>query len=196
MMRFFSAGFGGLGGVGRCGLSLACAIGAACAIGGLGACAQSSGGPADGQSTVELPVQTPPPGNGSGAQNPTGGATPPGQVTPNTQPPGQQGDPALVGTWKSASCGDRTYERTLTFGADGTFQASDRISPCPPRAQCVWSGIVDRNGSYVRSGNTITLRVEGTPGKQGKPLPETLTVDPTTSAPTEQGSSGPCVYTR
>ena len=196
MMRSSSTGFSGLGGVVRRGLSLACTIGAAGMIAGLGACAQSSGGPSDGQSTVEVPPQTTPPGNPPGAQNPPGGATPPaGMTPPNTQPPGQ-GDPALVGTWKSASCGDRGYERTITFGVDGTFQAADRVSPCPPKVQCVWSGIVNRNGSYARSGNTVTLRVEGTPGKQGKPVPETLTLDPTTSAPAEQGSGGLCVYTR
>lgn len=116
------------------------------------------------------------------------------QPTPTQQPPA--GDASLAGTWSSASCGDRKYERILTIGADGTFSSKDMVSPCPPDAKCIWSGIVDRKGRYTRSGDSLTLTVEGPAGDKGKPLPPTLTIDKATGAPAEQAGGATCVYTK
>lgn len=125
--------------------------------------------------------------------------TEPGPTSPPPQPTTQTppaGDASLAGTWVSPSCGDRKYERILTLGADGTFQAKDMVSPCPPNVQCIWSGIVDRKGRYTRSGDTLTLAVEGPAGDRAKPLPATLTIDKATGAPAEQAGGATCVYTK
>ncbi|MCK6570521.1 hypothetical protein L6V77_05335, partial [Myxococcota bacterium] len=36
----------------------------------------------------------------------------------------------------------------LTLSADGTWQGQDRVSPCPPDATCMWSGIVEHRGTW------------------------------------------------
>lgn len=89
--------------------------------------------------------------------------------------------PALEGKWESPSCGSRKYPRVITFDKTGTFHADDLISPCPPNVDCVWSGIVSRQGKYAVSGTTITLTVEGpaTSGPGALPFPATLDLAPT-----------------
>jgi len=83
--------------------------------------------------------------------------------------------PDLSGTWSSASCGKRSYERVITVTNDGKFVADDRVSPCPPGTQCVWSGIVHRKGSYERVALTLALFPDEVEGKQaGEPFPSTL----------------------
>lgn len=102
---------------------------------------------------------------------------------------------SVVGAWVSPSCGDRAYPRHIELVSDGTFHADDLISPCPPKVVCVWSGIVHRKGTYTVAGDKITLTVEGSPGAQGKPLPDTLGIDPATSAPFEPADGSPaCMY--
>lgn len=103
--------------------------------------------------------------------------------------------PSILGAWVSPSCGERTYPRHIEFASDGTFHSEDLVSPCPPNVVCVWSGIVHRKGTYTLAAGKITLTVEGAPGAQGKPLPDTLGVDPTTSAPFEPANGTPaCTY--
>ena len=84
--------------------------------------------------------------------------------------------PDLSGTWVSASCGKRTYERIITVGADSTFVADDRVSPCPLGASCVWSGIVHRKGTWKRVALTLALFPDDViDGKEaGEPFPSTL----------------------
>ncbi|WP_433935671.1 hypothetical protein AB3662_13110 [Sorangium cellulosum] len=120
------------------------------------------------------------------------GPTTPAQAT--TPAPG--GD-ALLGTWKSAACAPRKYERVLSFAKDGSFTAEDRVSPCPPRVACVWSGIVHRKGAFKRSGDTVSLSVaEASQGPGVQPFPTTLTVD-AAGGLAEAGENGkPCPYQR
>jgi hypothetical protein len=84
-------------------------------------------------------------------------------------------EPDLSGTWSSASCGKRAYERIITVGK-GTFTAEDRVSPCPSGKACVWSGIVNRKGTWKRVALTLALFPdEQVDGKQaGEPFPSTL----------------------
>lgn len=84
--------------------------------------------------------------------------------------------PDLSGVWSSASCGKRTYERIITVNAEGRFVADDRVSPCPPGTQCIWSGIVHRKGTWKRVALTLALFPEDAiDGKQaGEPFPSTL----------------------
>ncbi|HSO00313.1 MAG TPA: hypothetical protein VLS89_18600 [Candidatus Nanopelagicales bacterium] len=151
-------------------------------------------------------------GGGPPDATPTGEMAPPATVTtPPEMPPAptgtaQQGtetaapaaaeDRTVVGTWRSASCGERKYERVITFNADGSFAAQDRVSPCPPGVQCVWSGIVNRRGEYARSGDALTLRVVGQQPTQGKPFPEKMVIDAASKAPAEEADGAMCVYAR
>ncbi|MCC6554501.1 MAG: hypothetical protein IT372_16100 [Polyangiaceae bacterium] len=118
--------------------------------------------------------------------------TPPATTTP---PPA--GDASLTGTWRSASCGTRKYERDITFAADGSFTSADLVSPCPPRVACVWSGIVNRKGTYTRTGDAITFANVEPATAQGEPFPASITIDPASKAPAERAADGSlCVYTR
>lgn len=125
-------------------------------------------------------------------------------VTATTQAPATtartattaSGEEALFGTWSSAACGPRKYERLLSFAKDGSFAAEDRVSPCPPRVVCIWSGIVHRKGAFKRSDRTLLLSVsEASQGPGAHPFPTTLTIDPSTGALAETGEGGaPCPY--
>ncbi|WP_437940771.1 hypothetical protein [Sorangium sp. So ce341] len=128
------------------------------------------------------------------AQEPTAQAQP---TTAPTAGPGP-GDDALLGTWRSAACGSRKYERVLSFAKGGSFTAEDRVSPCPPKAACIWSGIIQRQGAFKRSGDSLSLSVaEASKGPGGQPFPTTFAVDAATGAPVETGDGGkPCPYKR
>ncbi|CAN92663.1 hypothetical protein predicted by Glimmer/Critica [Sorangium cellulosum So ce56] len=106
------------------------------------------------------------------------------------------GEEALFGTWSSAACGPRKYERRLSLAKDGSFVAEDRVSPCPPNVACVWSGIVHRKGAFKRADSTLLLSVsEGSQGPGAHPFPTTLTLDPSTGALAETGEGGAfCPY--
>jgi hypothetical protein len=117
-------------------------------------------------------------------------------TAPATTTAGSPGS-SLVGTWASPSCGERTYVRQIDFADGGTFSAADLVSPCPPKVVCVWSGIVNRKGTYAVAAGKIALTVDGSAGPQGKPLPASLGLDPATGAPFETDSSGKtCLYER
>ena len=86
-------------------------------------------------------------------------------------------DPSPVpgGTYRSASCGTRKYPRVVHLSAPNKVQMDDLVSPCPPGARCMWSGIVVRTGTYaVESGKHV-----GAPMR----LVLTLTKDPRSEAP-------------
>lgn len=148
------------------------------------------------------PATTPPEGPEGGVSTTT--TTAPATATTGTtatatdQPTGAtKPEPSVVGAWASPSCGERTYPRHIVFAPDATFQSEDLVSPCPPKVVCVWSGIVHRKGTYTVSGGNITLTLTGNPAPQGKPLPDTLGIDPATGAPFEPANGSPaCTYTR
>ena len=80
------------------------------------------------------------------------------------------------GTYSSKSCGARKYERLVTLGPDRKVTVEDRVSPCPQGAQCIWSGIVMRSGTYgvIRPnapGGPITFTLElGAPTPANAPV--------------------------
>jgi hypothetical protein len=84
---------------------------------------------------------------------PTAAPTASAASAPTAAPSGQP-EPVLetpspgAGTYVSAACTGRSYERVVTLGADGSVEIVDRVSPCPPGAKCVWSGIVVRTGTF------------------------------------------------
>ena len=71
-------------------------------------------------------------------------------------------EPTIIGAWSSPSCGERTHERFIHFTADGRFAGEERISPCPPGATCMWSGIHTFSGSWHTVEDTLTLTVSST----------------------------------
>jgi hypothetical protein len=101
----------------------------------------------------------------------------------------------LDGTWESASCGARAYPRRITFAEAARFIAEDLISPCPKGVSCIWSGIINRQGTYRVEKDTVSLTVNKTSSGPAKSeLPPTLTLD-ASRAPVETGDDGkPCVY--
>ncbi len=119
--------------------------------------------------------------------------------TQATSAPTSSGAPSaapmsLAGAWVSDSCGERKYPRHLTFQEGGTFSSRDLVSPCPPGAACVWSGIVDRSGSFKLEGTRVTLAVEGPDPAQGAPLATSLELGPDSLV--EPSSGQPCAYRR
>lgn len=149
---------------------------------------EPSGSPAAPTPTTQAPTVQAPTTQAPAASGPT---TPAQATTP------AQGDEALLGAWRSAACGSRKYERVLSFAKDGSFTAEDRVSPCPPRVACIWSGIIHRKGAFKRSGDTVALSIaETSQGPAGQPFPTTLVVD-AAGAPAEAGEDGkPCPYQR
>ena len=86
--------------------------------------------------------------------------------------------PTPLGRFHSAACGSRNYARELEFRQDGTFTAKDLMSPCPLGASCVWSGIMERSGTFVVRDATLTLTVtKGGELGGAQPLPLTLTLE-------------------
>jgi hypothetical protein len=84
---------------------------------------------------------------------------------------------SLLGSWVSASCGERKYERQLSFEAGNRFASLELVSPCPPGARCVWSGIVQRLGTYEQKGTRVGLVVDAPVDEHGQPLPEAVEFD-------------------
>jgi hypothetical protein len=96
----------------------------------------------------------------AGSHEPGAAATPP---TAGASAAGESIDPAgIVGTWVSPACGERAWVRTLVLEAGGSYHGSDPISPCPPGARCIWSGIVDFRGTWVIA-DRVRLELTETP---------------------------------
>ena len=161
--------------------------------------------PSEGVGTPAPPVTTPPtttpPVVTAPAPPPvvatpaTPPATPATTMQPRTPPPSTAGVVllSLDGTWESPSCGSRTYPRRITFAEAASFIAEDLVSPCPKGTTCVWSGIINRQGTYRVEKDTVTLTVAKTSTGPAKvEFPASLTLD-ASRAPVEAGS---CVYKR
>ena len=73
----------------------------------------------------------------------------------------------LARTWRSESCGDRTYAREMVLLDGGTYVRVDLVSPCPPGARCVWSGILTYRGSWSFDGTAIAISGEQQVGATG-----------------------------
>lgn len=175
----------------------------------VGACVEVQSAP---PATADATPPPPPSATGPTGATPESTATPPAPSATTPAPSttgapttgGSAGTPApsggserLLGVWTSPSCGARTYARTLQFDRGSAFEAQDLVSPCPPKVQCIWSGIVGNKGTYAVEGNTLRLTVTQ-PGSNAKaqPLPTSLGVDPTTSAPVETAGATKCVYVK
>ena len=108
-------------------------------------------------------------------------------------------EPAFLGSWYSSSCLERAYTRGLVMYPNGTFTASDLVSPCPKGAQCIWSGIVTRAGTWQldRGMIELTMTAESRPGT-GAPLADLLEWHPTEDKLVEMVVGGPmtCEYQR
>jgi len=106
-----------------------------------------------------------------------------------------------AGTWQNGSCGTRKYLRRITFHEDGRFEAADLVAPCPPNAKCVWSGVVNWQGTFTLEDDRFSLDITTqVPERPDSPvaIPESfvvLSTDPYVLA--EESSEGmTCPYTR
>jgi hypothetical protein len=112
----------------------------------------------------------------------------------SSPPPAPQRPPAaVVGAWQGSPCDSRKYVRNIGFDSDHTFAATDLVSPCPPRAACVWSGIILWRGTWSAQGDRILLTPDAA-GRLPDKVPASLVV---ASGParllTEPGDPG-CRY--
>lgn len=119
-------------------------------------------------------------------------------ASPSSSASAPSSDPGanLTGTWQSPGCGARKYARELTLGADGTFNARDLVSPCPKDASCVWSGIVERKGTYASGAGRLTLSVSDAGKPAGEPLPGRLLYHAPDATLIEDPDHTNCVYTK
>lgn len=159
--------------------------------------------PSSGSTTGSPTATTPPPTPSTTPTTTAPSATTTPTVAPTTTPtatPATGQELQWVGAWRSASCGDRKYARQLSLNADKTFRAEDLVSPCPPKATCVWSGIVFWSGKWASNDKGILLtKTQGGQGP-GSSVPADqlqLVWDKAASAPAEQSASGTaCPYAR
>lgn len=77
----------------------------------------------------------------------------------------------VIGSWENGSCGDREYNRRVNFLGSGNFTAIDAVAPCPPKARCVWSGIIRWSGSWDIDGELIRLEIKPA---EGEKMPDTV----------------------
>lgn len=102
----------------------------------------------------------------------------PAPATASVAAPPSAQSPTALGRFLSTSCGSRNYAREIELRQDGTFTAKDLMSPCPLGASCVWSGIMERSGTFVVRDATLTLTVtKGGELGGAQPLPLTLTLE-------------------
>ncbi len=163
----------------------------------LASCNRNGAGPnPDPVPTVTTPAPTATP---TGAPTETGSPTAP---PPASSPPpvkGARGPGA--GAYASAPCPGRTYERVVNLGQDGAVEIADRVAPCPPKAKCVWSGIVVRSGTYSVEGPSalgkpfrVVLNIQAASNPKANALPSHLLWWESRGALTEPDES--CSYTR
>jgi hypothetical protein len=174
----------------RCSAFVAAAVTPACvlmtvavaiALTGCASPAPTSGSAATVDVPAPAPLPTPSPGVDAPAPPASTGSAP-------------AGSGPLVGVWTSPSCGARTYERVLALGADGNFTATDRVSPCPPGARCIWAGIIVREGTWSASAGRLALTLTSDGQGPGNPLPASLLVEG--GAPVEEDGATRCAYAR
>lgn len=98
--------------------------------------------------------------------------------------------------WSSPACDERPYERQIRFD-DGRFAAKDLVSPCPPDKVCVWSGIIDRTGTWTLDRKQLRLTVSGEKGQDTQadkfPLPPQLWLAADGTLTEDEGA---CPYAR
>ena len=127
-------------------------------------------------------------------------APPPPEVveapeTPEAPEPPEESHP-VVATWTGEACGDRSYPRELTFTPDFRYQGRDLVSPCPPEATCVWSGVVSFSGTWASDGPFVQLTEETSDGDQGAARPTTLRRAQSGHLTEEQGEGVVCGYAK
>lgn len=66
----------------------------------------------------------------------------------------------IAGTWENSSCGERKFRRRVELQVSGKITGTDFIAPCPPRAQCVWSGIVGWHGQWTATAENLQVSLE------------------------------------
>lgn len=82
-------------------------------------------------------------------------------------------DRSVAGRWTAK----RKWVVELQFDAQGTFEKSDLVSPCPPNARCIWSGVVVNRGTYEVHGADLRLSYKSTDGKMGVTTPRALRIE-------------------
>jgi hypothetical protein len=117
---------------------------------------------------------------------------PPEPTPPPTPPPPTS--TSFEGRWASDKCDKRTYARWIDLTPDGHVAGRDRVSPCPEKAVCVWSGIVSWEGQWKAAGDRITLTVSSSGGGPAIELPKELVWDTTANAPAEIHGEVRCPY--
>ncbi len=123
-----------------------------------------------------------------------------GSGLPLCAPAGHEGSApkGFEGAWLSESCDGRTYPRVVVIQREGTFTAEDQVSPCPAKEICVWSGIVDRAGSWTWDDGKVNLTVTVVSQAQFDTgnFPADLTLEPETGALVETMDGSYCPYKR
>ena len=127
---------------------------------------------------------------------------PPGEVlSATTPPPPPPPMPAEVTpgasfiTWTSASCGERTYPRNVTLNPDFSYTTEELVSPCPPDAKCVWSGVVNTQGTWKEDADRVRF-TETQGGSQGMPRPMELVWEGGRTSLVEVQGEIRCVYSQ
>lgn len=102
---------------------------------------------------------------GSGDMAPEAPVAPAAPEAPEPVAAADAGDEAaalpVVGTWHTVACGEVEYAQELVISEDGSFTYTDLVSPCPPNARCMWSGVVVRSGTWTAQGPTVSLSADG-----------------------------------
>jgi hypothetical protein len=98
----------------------------------------------------------------------------------------------MAGAFEAAPCSTRAYRRSIALEPDGTFAATDLVSPCPPGARCVWSGVILWGGTWRRDGDRIVLAPDAA-GRLPERVPASLVIAGATLREPEDPS---CVYHR
>ncbi|MBK6514034.1 MAG: hypothetical protein IPG04_07910 [Polyangiaceae bacterium] len=169
-------------------LSLLCFTACSTGASSTSSTAPASSGIATATASTASPTATAPPAPTASAPGPSSAVS---SAPTASAPPSASGP---VGTWSSPSCDARKYERVLSLDADGTFNAQDRVSPCPKDAMCVWSGIVVRKGTWKLDADKLTLSTTDQQ-KQGAPLVTSLRFDGTIVLE-PSGSAKGCAYSK
>lgn len=85
--------------------------------------------------------------------------------------------PPVPSAWSSPTCGARSWERRLELQPGGALYVQDRVSPCPPRVVCVWSGVVERRGAWALQDGELALDLEPVANTLVEPSPRHLRLD-------------------
>ena len=78
---------------------------------------------------------------------------------------------AIHGTWENGSCGERKYNRKISFEEGGKWKAVDEIAPCPEGEECDLTGIIEWRGTWSLEGKVISFEPVR---EQNQRMPETI----------------------